>query len=68
MRLQEIEEAFTRFRICPKCNSKQGFWLGAKRDLVYVQCKGCGARYELHEVYRISEEGKAPQRLRFFRR
>jgi hypothetical protein len=25
LKLQEIEDAFSRFKICPKCNSKEGF-------------------------------------------
>ncbi|MGQ9507264.1 MAG: hypothetical protein ACUVTB_05330 [Candidatus Bathycorpusculaceae bacterium] len=68
LKLQEIEEAFNRFKICPKCNSKQGFWLGIKRDIGYVQCKGCGAKFELHEVYAFGEKGKAPERFKFLRK
>jgi len=68
LKLEEIEKAFSLFKTCPKCKSTQGFWLGAKRDTAYVQCKECGAHYELHEVYRISEENKTSKRLRFFRK
>jgi len=68
LNLQEIEEAFSRFKICPKCNSTEGFWLGLKGDHAYVRCKGCGGKFELFEVYRIGEKGKAAERLRFLRK
>ncbi|MEM2972201.1 MAG: hypothetical protein QW270_07285 [Candidatus Bathyarchaeia archaeon] len=68
MKLHEIEDAFNRFKTCPKCNSTQGFWLGLKHDNAYVQCKECGAKFELHEVYVFGEKGKAHERLKFFRR
>ena len=68
LNLKEIEEAFSRFKVCPKCGSKEGFWLGLKGSHVHVQCKSCGAKFELHEVYAISEKGKASERLKFFRK
>jgi len=68
LKLQEIEEASGRFKVCPKCNSTIGFWLGMKHDKAYVQCKGCGAQFELSEVYRMSEKGKTPERLTFFKK
>jgi len=68
LKLQEIEEASSHLKICPKCNSKQGFWLGLKRDIAYVQCKGCGAKYELFEVYKIGEKSKGPEKLRLFKK
>ena len=68
MNLQEIETASNNFKICPKCNSTEGFWLGLKRDHAYVQCKSCGAKFELFEVYKIGEKGKTPERLRFIRK
>ena len=68
LKIQEIEEAASRFKVCPKCKSVSGFWLGFKRDNAYVQCKGCGAKFELHEVYAISEKGEAPRKSRFFRK
>jgi len=66
--LQEIEAAFNRFKTCPKCNSREGFWLGLKFSHAYVQCKSCGARFELFEVYKIGEKNKAPEHLKFFRK
>jgi len=68
LKLQEIEEASGRFKVCPKCNSAIGFWLGMKHDKAYVQCKSCGAQFELSEVYRMSGKGKAPERLTFFKK
>jgi len=68
LKLQEIEDSSSRFKICPKCNSTEGFWLGLKRDRAYVQCKECGAKFELYEVYMMGEKGKAPQRLKFFKK
>jgi len=68
LKLQEIEKAFNRFKVCPRCNSPTGFWLGLKLDSAYVQCKNCGARFELFEVYKIDERGKSLERLKFFRK
>lgn len=67
MNLQEIEAAFSQFRICPKCSSEEGFWLGSKHGNAYVQCKGCGAKFDLFEVYKISKSHETPERLRFFK-
>lgn len=68
LKFQEIEEAFSRFKICPKCNSREGFWLGMKRDHVYVQCKSCGGNFELFEVFAFNEKHELPKRLKFFRK
>jgi len=68
LKLQEIEKAFNHFKICPKCNSATGFWLGLKSDSAYVQCKDCGAKFELFEVYKIGERGSPLERLKFFRK
>lgn len=68
MDLQEIEAAFSRFGVCPRCNSRGGFWLGLKRDHAYVQCKGCGAKFELFEAYSMGEKGKPPEKLKFLRK
>jgi transcription elongation factor Elf1 len=66
LRFQEIETALRHLGTCPKCNSSEGFWLGAKRDHIYVQCKSCGANLELFEVYTLGEKLKKRKRLRFF--
>jgi hypothetical protein len=68
LKLQEIETASSSFKICPKCNSREGFWLGIKGDHIHAQCKCCGARFELHEVYKTREESAKPKLLRFFRK
>ena len=65
--LNEIESVSSRFKTCPKCNSKVGFWLGFKRDHAFVQCKGCGAKFELSEAYAVSGKGEASQRLKLLR-
>ncbi|NWG10484.1 hypothetical protein HXY33_01845 [Candidatus Bathyarchaeota archaeon] len=57
LKLQEMEEAFSHFKICPKCNCKH-FWLGAKSSCAYVQCKDCGTKFELHKVYPINGNSK----------
>jgi len=68
LRFQEIEAALSHLGTCPKCNSSQGFWLGAKSDHIYVQCKCCGASLELFEVYKLGEESRKPRLLKFFRK
>jgi len=68
LKLQEIETALSNFKICPKCNSREGFWLEIKGGNVHVQCKCCGARFELSEVYKIDEAGGKPRLLKFFRK
>lgn len=68
LNLKEIETTFSRSKVRPKCNSAEGFWLGLKRNHAYVQCKGCGAKFELFEVYEIGEKDKAPERFKFFRK
>jgi len=68
LKLQEIEDAFNRFKICPKCKSREGFWLGLKNDHAHAQCKCCGTKFELFELFPIGEGTEAPRRLKFFRR
>lgn len=68
LRFQEIEDVFGNFKVCPKCSSKEGFWLGIKRDKPYVHCKSCGAIYELYEIYMVNKEAKTSKRLMFFRK
>ncbi len=68
MNLQEIENALGAFKTCPKCNSIEGFWLGFKRERAYAQCKGCGANFELFEVFKLLEKGKVSEKLKLFRK
>jgi hypothetical protein len=68
LNLQEIEDAFSRLKICPKCNSQEGFWLGLKTGHTYAQCKDCGTKLELFEIFPIDERTKASRWLKFFRK
>jgi transposase-like protein len=68
LRLDEILAVASKFNVCPKCNSREGFWLGIRRNHAYVQCKGCGASFELFEVFSFGEKGEAPKHLKFFRK
>jgi transcription elongation factor Elf1 len=68
LRIQEIENALSRFKACPKCGFLQGFWLGVKSDKAYVQCKGCGAKFEISEVYMLSESDKEQKRFNFLKK
>jgi translation initiation factor 2 beta subunit (eIF-2beta)/eIF-5 len=52
--LEEVEAFRRSLKVCPKCNSSEGFWLTAKRETSYVQCKHCGAIIEVCEI--LSEE------------
>ncbi|MEM1540435.1 MAG: hypothetical protein QXJ07_03530 [Candidatus Bathyarchaeia archaeon] len=68
LKLDEILAVASKFNVCPKCNSREGFWLGIRRNHAYVQCKGCGANFELFEVFAVGERGEAPKHLKFFRK
>jgi transcription elongation factor Elf1 len=68
LKLQEIEDTFSRFSVCPKCNSKEGFWLGFKDGHAYAQCKGCGTNLELFEIFPIGERTKTSRWAKFFRK
>jgi transcription elongation factor Elf1 len=56
--LEEVEAFHRSLKVCPKCGSNEGFWLTAKRDRSYVQCKHCGAIIELYEVSSIEKGAK----------
>jgi ribosomal protein L37AE/L43A len=56
--LEEIEALHKAVKRCPKCDSTEGFWLTAKRDKSYVQCKHCGAILELFELFPGTEKMK----------
>ncbi|MEM0058340.1 MAG: hypothetical protein QXT10_04690 [Candidatus Bathyarchaeia archaeon] len=71
MKLEEILAASAQITLCPKCGSKEGFWLGFKRDHVYVQCKGCGANFELYQIYNLggkNNKDRTSQSPRFLRK
>ena len=54
MSLEEIEAFRRDLKVCPECGSSEGFWLTAKQDKSFVQCKHCGAIIELCKTF--SEE------------
>jgi len=68
LKIGEIETAFSCLNVCPRCCSREGFWLGLKRDKAYVQCKGCGTKFELFEIYAMSKKGEASKKFKFFRK
>jgi translation initiation factor 2 beta subunit (eIF-2beta)/eIF-5 len=58
--LEEVENFCRSLRVCPKCGSSEGFWLTAKKDTSYVQCKHCGTTIELCEA--LSKERATKKR------
>ncbi len=68
LNLKEIENAFSQLKICPRCDSAEGFWLGLKGGHTHVQCKECGAKFELFEIHKIHEKNDSSQWLKFFRK
>lgn len=68
LNLLEVETALSRFTVCPKCGSHQGFWLGIKSERPYVHCKSCGTRFELFGVYSYDEKDHESRRLGFLKR
>ncbi|MEM3769644.1 MAG: hypothetical protein QXG76_00475 [Candidatus Bathyarchaeia archaeon] len=68
LKLDEMLATASKFNVCPKCNSREGFWLGIRRNHAYVQCKGCGTSFELLEVFAIGEKKEQPKHLKFFRK
>lgn len=68
LQLNEIEEASSHFKVCPKCKSIEGLWIGLKREHAHVQCKTCGGKFELFEVYKMGEQRKAAERSSFLRK
>jgi len=57
-----------KINLCPKCGSREGFWLGFKRSHAYVQCKSCGANFEIYEVFALSGKNEASKSLKIFRK
>lgn len=53
--MEEIVAVYSAFKTCPKCGSNEGFWLAAKHDAGCVQCKHCGALFEICEVFQTGE-------------
>ncbi|MEM3596864.1 MAG: hypothetical protein QXJ53_01855 [Candidatus Bathyarchaeia archaeon] len=42
--------------------------MGVKSDKAYVQCKGCGARFEISEVYMLGEKGRTQKKFDFLKK
>ncbi|MGB9959060.1 MAG: hypothetical protein ACPLKQ_00865 [Candidatus Bathyarchaeales archaeon] len=68
MKLSEIEALASRFNMCPKCGSKEGFWFGVKSDHVVIQCKTCGASFEFFEALPLTKSKKYSWKMRLLRR
>ena len=56
--LHEIDNFRSSLKSCPECGSTEGFWLVAKRDKTYFQCKHCAAILEVCEVLPHSKAAK----------
>jgi translation initiation factor 2 beta subunit (eIF-2beta)/eIF-5 len=61
--LEEIETFRRTLKNCPTCGSAEGFWLVAKSDKTYFQCKHCAAILEICEVVSDSKATKAPKKF-----
>jgi ribosomal protein L37AE/L43A len=61
--LEEIEAFRRSLKSCPKCGSAEGFWLTAKTDRSYFQCKHCGSILEIYEVFPQAKESKVSKEL-----
>ncbi len=57
MDIKEIEDFLKSLKACVKCGSVEGFWLVAKFDRCYVQCKHCGEMLEFCEVFSPPSKG-----------
>ena len=58
LNLQEIEHFQKSLRTCPECKSAEGFWLIAKRDATFFQCKHCAAILEPCKISATRKETK----------
>jgi ribosomal protein L37AE/L43A len=56
--LGEIEDFRKSPRACPECKSTEGFWLIAKRESTFFQCKHCAAILEARKVFANPKEPK----------
>jgi transcription elongation factor Elf1 len=60
MELEEIKAIYGAFKTCPRCGSNEGFWLCVKPEAKCMQCKHCGAIFEICEVFSAIEgKGKS---------
>jgi hypothetical protein len=56
--LGEIENFRKSPGACPECKSAEGFWLIAKRESTFFQCKHCAAILEACKVFAGPKEPK----------
>ncbi|MGA2767440.1 MAG: hypothetical protein ABSF24_03900 [Candidatus Bathyarchaeia archaeon] len=61
--LDEIESFRSSLKSCPECSSTEGFWLVAKSDKTYFQCKHCAAILEVCEILQHSKASKDSKRF-----
>jgi ribosomal protein L37AE/L43A len=58
LNLEEIEDFHKSLQACPECKSKEGFWLIAKRDATFFQCKHCAVILEACKIFPTQKEPK----------
>jgi hypothetical protein len=58
LKLDEIEALLSTLKSCLDCGSTEGFWLVAKHDNIYFQCKHCAAILEICEIHPSSKATK----------
>ena len=63
MGLDEIEDFRKSLKNCPDCGSTEGFWLIAKRDKTYFQCKHCAAILEVLKEHPPAKTTKASKKF-----
>jgi len=65
---EEIETVLKHFKVCPRCKSIEGFWLGSKLEYIYFQCKDAGQNSSFKKSITSVRETKKPERLLFFKK
>jgi hypothetical protein len=68
LNFQDIETACSNFKACPKCNSKEGYWLGSAHNHIYIQCKCCGTNFNLFEFYPMKNKTATAEGHNFLRK
>jgi ribosomal protein L37AE/L43A len=61
--LKEIEDFRKSLKNCPHCGSTEGFWLIARREKTFFQCKHCAAILEVCEVHPPSKTTKESKKF-----
>jgi translation initiation factor 2 beta subunit (eIF-2beta)/eIF-5 len=65
LNLDDVENFRKTLKKCPDCGSTEGYWLIAKREKTYFQCKNCAAMLEVAEIFPPSKI-KEPEKPRKF--